>query len=94
MEITEAIHIEKAAIFLKYNGKKNLMVASQIGTRISPRTVIAGENPLISWLNLNDFIVTHQELETDTRFKALWGEERNVINQSRRRNIYSIKCKR
>jgi HD-GYP domain-containing protein (c-di-GMP phosphodiesterase class II) len=80
MEITEAIHIQKAAIFLKYNGKKNLMVASQIGTRISPRTTIAGENPLIKWLNLNDYIVTHQELETDTRFRALWGEERNVIN--------------
>ena len=80
-EITAAIHIQKAAIFLKYNGKKNLMVASQIGTRISPRTVIAGENPLSNWLNLNDFIVTHQELETDTRFTALWGEERNVINQ-------------
>ena len=80
MEITDAIHIQKAAIFLKYNGKKNLMVASQIGTRISPRTVIVGENPLISWLNLNDFIVTRQELETDTRFRSLWGEERNVIN--------------
>ncbi len=79
-EITAAIHIEKAAIFLKYNGKKNLMVASQIGTRISPRTVIAGENPLINWLNINDFIVSRQELETDTRFRALWGEERNVIN--------------
>ena len=80
-EITSAIHIQKAAMFLKYNGKKNLMVASQIGTRISPRTVIAGENPMISWLNLNDVIVTHQELETDTHFRALWEEERNVINQ-------------
>ena len=80
-EITDAIHIQKAAIFLKYNGKKNLIVASQIGTRISPRTVIVGENPLISWLNLNDFIVTLQELETDTRFRSLWGEERNVINE-------------
>ena len=80
-EITSAMHIQKTAIFLKYNGKKNLMVASQIGTRLSPRTVIAGENPLIHWLNLNDFLVTRQELETDTRFRALWGEERNVINQ-------------
>jgi len=79
-EITDVIHIKKAAIFLKYNGKKNLMIASQIGTRISPRTVISGENPLINWLNLNDFIVTQQELETDIRFMALWGEERNVIN--------------
>ena len=80
-EITTAMHIQKAAIFLQYNGKKNLMVASQIGTRISPRTVIAGENPLINWLNLNDFLVTRQELETNTRFRALWSEERNVINQ-------------
>ncbi len=79
-EITDAMHIQKAAIFLKYNGKKNLMVASQIGTRISPRTVIVAENPMISWLNMNDFIVTRQELETDTRFRSLWGEERNVIN--------------
>ena len=80
-EITSAIHIQKAAMFLKYNGKKNLIVASQIGTRISPRTVISGENPLISWLNLNDIIVTYQELETDTHFSSLWEEEKNVINQ-------------
>ena len=72
---------KKLPFSLKYNGKKNLMVASQIGTRISPRTVIVGENPLINWLNLNDFIVTRQELETDTRFRSLWGEERNVINE-------------
>jgi HD-GYP domain-containing protein (c-di-GMP phosphodiesterase class II) len=80
-EITAALHVQKAAIFLKYNGKKNLMVATQLGTRISPRTVIEGENPLVHWLNLNDFIVTQQELETDTHFRALWGEERNIINQ-------------
>ncbi len=80
-EITAAMHIQKAAIFLKYNGKKNLMVATQIETRISPRTIIAGENPLIHWLNLNDLLVTRQELETDTRFRALWGEERNFFNQ-------------
>jgi HD-GYP domain-containing protein (c-di-GMP phosphodiesterase class II) len=80
-EITDVIHIQKAAIFLKYNGKKNLMVATQLGTRLSPRIVIAGENPLVRWLNTNDNIVTQQQLETDAHFQALWGEEKNVINQ-------------
>ena len=80
-EITNAMHIQKAALFLKNNNQQKLSIASQIGTQISPRTSIANENPLINWLRINDVTVTRQELETDTRFRALWEEERNLINQ-------------
>ena len=80
-EITNTMHIQKASLFLKYNGKRNLMIASQIGTRISPRTIIAGDHPLVSRLQNEDIVITHPELDVDQKFRSAWGEEKEIISK-------------
>jgi putative nucleotidyltransferase with HDIG domain len=80
-EITDTMYIEKAALFLKYNGKRNLMVASQIGTRISPRTIVASDHPLVTKLSNNTTVLTHPELDVDQKFRSAWEGEKELINQ-------------
>lgn len=80
-EIADAMHIQKASLFLKYNGKRNLMIASQIGTRISPRTLIAKDHPLVSKLQNNVAVLTHPELDVDQKFRSAWEGEKEVINK-------------
>lgn len=80
-EITDTMYIEKAALFLKYNGKRNLMVASQIGTRISPRTIVASDHPLVAMLSNNTVVLTHPELAVDQKFRSAWEGEKEVINK-------------
>ncbi|MBM3137855.1 MAG: GAF domain-containing protein [Chloroflexi bacterium] len=80
-EITETMYIEKAALFLKYNGKRNLMIASQIGTRISPRTIITADHPLVNKLADNTAVLTHPELAVDQKFRSAWEGEKEVITK-------------
>lgn len=80
-EITDTMYIQKAALFLKYNGKRNLMVASQIGTRISPRTIIASDHPLVNILVKNRTVITHSELAVDQKFRSAWEGEKELINK-------------
>ena len=80
-EITDAMHIDKASLFLKYNGKRNLMIASQIGTRISPRTIITADHPLINKLVKNMSVLTHPELAVDQKFRSAWEGEKELINK-------------
>lgn len=80
-EITDTMHIEKASLFLKYNGKRNLMIASQIGTRVSPRTIIASDHPLLKKLSNGTSVLTHPELATDQKYRSAWEGEREVIDK-------------
>ena len=78
-EITRAMHIERAALFLRQNGRKVFSITSQYGMQIPPRTYLAMDHPLISWLSSHDYVISQQSLETNPTFRSLWGQEREVI---------------
>lgn len=79
-EITETLHIKRASLFLRHNGRKNYSIYYQTGMKLSPRTSIASDHPLISQLALNDSVINQQDIDTNPKFKSLWGQEKEVIN--------------
>lgn len=78
-EITEALHIERAALFLRQNNGTKYFVASQLGMKLPPRTVIASDHPIVEWLYTHDHIVVQQDLDMNPRFMSMWGQERELI---------------
>ena len=79
-EVTDTLHIQKAALFLSNNGHKNLVIASQKGMTLPPRTLIAHDHPLVNWMDENENVLTKHILETDHRFHSMWSQEIDVIN--------------
>ena len=63
------------------NGRKNLVVASQKGMILSPRTIIAQDHPMVKWMNEHESVISKQALETDHRFRSMWGQEIDVMNK-------------
>jgi len=78
-EITDTMHITKAAVFLRNENQNNFFVNTQIGITLPPRTKIAADHPLIKRINAYDHIVAKQELETHPIFRSLWREEKEII---------------
>ena len=78
-EITQAMHIERAALFLRQNGAKTFSVASQYGMKLPPRTYLNNDHPLIQSISENEYVVSQQALETNPRFRAVWGQEQEII---------------
>ncbi len=78
-EITLTIHIDRAVLFLRQNGRKNFVIYYQSGMKLSPRTTIAGDNPLIKQLSSQNSVLNQQNLLTDTKFRSVWGEERDLL---------------
>jgi len=78
-EITKAMHINRAAIFLKQNGSRTFFLVSQIGRLISPRTVIASDHPIVKWLSSNDDALNSQDMTILPSFKSMWENEIHVL---------------
>ena len=79
-DITDTMHISKAAIFLRNENQKSYSLNMQIGVTLSPRTKIAADHPLITRINEYDHVVVRQELETHSIFRSMWREEREIID--------------
>ena len=79
-EITDTMHIAKAAVFLRNENQKNFVLNYQTGVTLPPRTKIAADHPLIKRINAYDHVVAKQELETHPIFRAMWREEKEIID--------------
>ena len=79
-EITDTMHIAKAAVFLRNENQKNFFLTTQIGITLPPRTKIAADHPLIKRINAYDHAVDKQELETHPIFLSMWREEKEIID--------------
>jgi putative nucleotidyltransferase with HDIG domain len=78
-EITQTFHIEKAALFLRENNRKNYQIAYQTGMHLPPRSTIASDHPLIAWLSNHDYVVNQRDLDTNPNFRSVWGQEKETI---------------
>ncbi len=78
-EITQAMHIGRAALFLRQDGRKFFTITSQYGMQLPPRTYLAPDHPLIHWLSSHDHVTSQHSLDTDPTFRSLWGQEMEVI---------------
>ena len=78
-ELTRTLHIERAALFIRQNGRKRYVISSQVGMKLPPRTLITADNPLIDWLSSHEYVVSQRELDANIRFRSMWGQELEVI---------------
>jgi len=79
-ELTKTLHIQRAALFLRQNGRKNFVIFYQTGMKLPPRTTIATDHPLIVQLSKHDHVINQQDVETNPKFKSIWGQEKEVFN--------------
>lgn len=79
-EITKTLHIQRAGLFLRQNGRKIFIVFYQTGMKLPPRTTIAADHPLIAWLSTHEHVINQQEIDTNPKFRSIWGQEREVID--------------
>ncbi len=91
-EITDTMHIAKAALFLRSENQKNFLLNSQIGITLPPRTKIAADHPLIERVNAYDHIIDKQELETHQIFRSMWREEKEIIDNLEAELIIPLKA--
>jgi len=80
-EICRSMHVTHAAMFLKHNGHKRYALAAQTGALLAPRTVIVKDHPLVAWLESHNKVLSSQELEIIPNFKAMWVEEKEVLDK-------------
>ena len=80
-DITDTLHISKAAIFLQTENKNNYFLNTQIGITLSPHTKIAADHPIINLINTNDQVIVRQELETLPIFRSMWQKEKAIIKK-------------
>jgi len=79
-EISQALHIYRAVLFLHNVNRKNFFIAAQTGMRLPPRTLLDKDHPLINWLSSNDQVVSQHELDTNPKFRSIWGQEKDVMD--------------
>ena len=80
-EITDTMHVTKAALFLRNEKQKHFFLNMQIGITLPPRTRIASDHPLIGRINAYEHAVARQELETHPIFRAMWRAEKEIIDK-------------
>jgi len=80
-EITDTMHVTKAALFLRNEKQKHFFLNTQIGITLPPRTKIAADHPLIGRINAYEHAVAKQELETHPIFRSMWREEKEIIDK-------------
>ena len=80
-EVTQTIHIGKAAFFLKSDTSGEFRLAAQHGLDERGDYYFRKDHPIIYWLNKNYKALTHVEVEMQPQFKGLWGQEKNQLDQ-------------
>ena len=80
-EVTSTIHIERAAFFLRDERSGALHLAAQRGLDALGDAQLVEGNPALEWLASHDGVLSRYEIEMAPRFKALWGREREELEQ-------------
>ncbi len=80
-EVTRTIHIDKVAFFLKHEKSGEFHLTAQRGLDNQMEYVFREDHPIIGWLTKNEKALAHSEIEMLPQFKALWGREKDQLEQ-------------
>ena len=92
-EITTAIHIEKAAFFLKQEKNKEFRLIAQRGLAPNTDFKLRQNNPIVHWLSGHEHALTGHAVEIMPQFKALWRREREDLENIRAELFIPLKAK-
>ncbi len=74
-EVTGAIHVSRAAFFLKHEKSGDLLLAAHYELDREKASALRKDHPLVDWLSRNQKALTRAEMDMLPQFKALWGRE-------------------
>jgi signal transduction histidine kinase len=80
-DVTSTIHINRAAFLLKEDKSGNFLIHSQRGLSLDQEYFFRRDHPVLNWLSKNEKALTKAEFETLTLSQALWGSERDLLDQ-------------
>ena len=80
-EISDTMHIENTALFLRSENHKSYYLNALIGVTLSPRTKISEDNPIIKHLMEQDEVITYHHLLVDPIYKSMWKDERQILEK-------------
>jgi signal transduction histidine kinase/ActR/RegA family two-component response regulator len=80
-EVTSTIHIERAAFFLRDERTGALHLAAQRGLDALRDTRLPEGHPVVVWLAAHERVLSRYDIEMTPHFKALWGREREELEQ-------------
>ena len=80
-EITNTIHIGKVVFFLRSDRTGDFAIAAKHGLDNNRGFIFKKDHPIIEWLRRNNKDLTRPEIEMLPQFKALWGREKEQLEQ-------------
>jgi HD-GYP domain-containing protein (c-di-GMP phosphodiesterase class II) len=75
-EITQTLHIDRAAFFLKRAEDSGYYLISNKGLSASPSLFLTQANPIVQYLIHHDQSLTSDEIAVQPQFRSMWGQER------------------
>jgi signal transduction histidine kinase len=92
-QVTETIHIEKAAIFLKQENDDDYCLIANCGYDKEASYSFRADHPLVEWLDKHESALSQFDMDVIPQFKALWGEERAVLQDLQAQLFIPLKAK-
>jgi two-component sensor histidine kinase len=80
-EVTTAMHIERAAFFLKQDESGESRLMAQKGLDQNADLRLRKDHPIVDWLSSHDHALTRHDVDVMPQFKALWGNEREDLDR-------------
>jgi signal transduction histidine kinase len=78
-EVTDTIHIQTAAFFLKNDKSGVFRLTAQNGNDNRGANFFRKDHPIMNWLEKNKKPLTHSDIEMQPQFKSLWGREKDDL---------------
>ncbi len=92
-EVTQILHIDKAAFFLKRDQNGEFRLTAQEGLPSGQEIHFRHDHPVVVWLANHESALSRSEIEMHSSFKALWGMERNDLERLRAELFFPIKAR-
>lgn len=80
-EVTETMHVERAAFFVKHEQSGEFRLRASRGLRQEADLTLPSDHPLVEWLSGHEDLLTRHDVELMPKFRALWGRERHTLEE-------------
>ena len=78
-ELSQTMHINSMAIFLREEESSRYAMVAQRGLESDKHLNLRADHTLVEWLDTNESILQHSAMEVLPQFKALWINEREEL---------------
>lgn len=78
-EVSQTMHIERMAFFLKQAKQAEFTMVAHRGLEDRAQLSMGMDHVIVDWLHSHDVPLSRQDIEVMPHFKALWAEEREAL---------------